>query len=356
MANKYLKQLRAYEDTVNYEYDSYAKENVISTPSPYFNWIFANKSHGCPKNASILLFSEPKAGKSLAVYAMVLQIQREDKDKTEDEKRHCLIFNTEMRGQLQHDAFPEIDKDYMTIYDTNSAEEVFDRIEKDIKPMVQDGMPLGLIAIDSLTNVMGVKRDATDSVSNHLVGDHALTVSIGLMKLVPFCKRNKIPLIATSQMRGNVDAVNKYAPKEKMAESWATKHGFEYFISFKKAGASEDKTDIEGKTFTEEETKDARGQELVTGHKIYVKMEQSSIGQSGRAGVFFLDYKKGMSNQHEELFFLGYNVGAITREGTKTYKIGDRKFNGKKECAFALRDDAELYAQVITAVIAKDSV
>src|SRR5689334_2683615 len=118
MANKWLKQLRAYDDTVNYEYDSYAKENVISTPSPYFNWIFANKSHGCPKNASILLFSEPKAGKSLAIYSMVLQIQREDAHLPEDKKRHCIIFNTEMRGQLQHNVFPEINKDYMHIYDT----------------------------------------------------------------------------------------------------------------------------------------------------------------------------------------------------------------------------------------------
>lgn len=355
MANKWLKQLRAYEDTVDYEYDSYAKENVIQTPSPYFNWIFANKSHGCPKNAAILLFSEPKAGKSLAIYATVLQIQREDRNKPEDQKRICVIFNTEFRGQLQNDVFPELDKQYMVIYDTNDPVEIFDRVEKEIKPMVQDGMPLGLLAIDSLTSIIGVKRNDSDSVADHLVGDHALTVSIGLMKLVPFCKRNKIPLICTSQMRSNVASTSKYDPKVVMAESWATKHGFEYFISFRKAGAAEDKKDIEDKTFTDDEQKDAADNKLVTGHKIYVKMEASSIGQPGRAGVFFLDYKKGITMQHEELFWLAKNTGVIFIEGSKTYVANGKKFNGKKECAFALRDDKELYDAVLAQVVAKDA-
>lgn len=350
MANKWMKQLRNYEDSVDPEFDSFTPENCFRTPSPYFNWIFANKGFGCPKNASILMFSEPKAGKSLAIYAMILQIQREDKDLPDDEKRICIMFNTELRGQLQFNVFPEIDMGYVQIYDTNNPVEIFDRIEKDIKPMVQDGMKLGLLAIDSLTNIMGVKRGDTDSVADHLVGDHALTVSIGLQKLIPFCKRNRIGLIATSQMRGNVDASNPRAPKEKMAESWAAKHAFEYFVSFKRAGAAEDKADIEGKTFAEEDMKDARGNELVTGHKVYVKMEQSSIGQAGRSGVFFMDYEKGITMVHEEIFWLGKNTGVIKLEGTKTYTFGNRKFNGKKECALAIRDDGQLAAEILAEV------
>src|SRR5581483_11576629 len=186
MGNKWMKQLRQYEDSVDYEYDSFAPENCLYTPSPYFNWIFANKSMGIPKNSSVLWYSKPKAGKSLSLYAKVLDMQRRDKAAglKPDDRRHAIIFNTEIRGQLQHGVFPEIDLDYLTIYDTNDPVEIFDRVEKDIKPMVQDGMPLAYLGIDSLTNVMGVKRGDADSVADHLVGDHALTVSIGLMKLV----------------------------------------------------------------------------------------------------------------------------------------------------------------------------
>jgi len=342
MANKWTKQLRAYDDAVDSKYDSFAAENCLYTPSPYFNWIFANKSHGIPKNASVLFFSEQKAGKSLSIYSMVLEMQRRDPEGI------AIIFNTELRGALQGKIFPEIDQDRMIIYDTNSPKEIFDRVDNDIKVMVQDGMPLRMIAVDSLTNIMGVKREGAESSSDHLIGDHALTVQIGLSKLVPFCKRNKILLIATSQMRGNLDA-GKYGPKEKMAESWAVKHAFEYFVSLKRAGAAEDKADIEGKTF-EEDIKDARDNKLLTGHRIYVKCEANSIGPQGRSGVFTMDYQKGIINQHEEIFFLAKNAGIMKTENNRTYFFGEQRFNGKKEAAQAIKDDPKLAKDLVEAV------
>lgn len=343
MANKWLKQLTAYEDSVKYDYDSFAEENCLFTPSPYFNWIFANKANGIPKNGSVLFFSEPKAGKSLSIYAMIMEMQKRDPEGI------AIYFNTELRGQLQHGVFPGLDKERMVIYDTNDPVEIFDRIENDIKTMVQDGMPLRMIAIDSLTNIMGVKRGNSDSVANHLMGDQALTLQVGLGKLVPFCKRNGILLIGTSQMRANLDA-GSYGPKEKMAAQWATKHAFEYFVSLKRAGAAEDKMDIEGKTFEEEEMKDARGNKLLNGHKVFVKMEASSIGQAGRAGVFTLSYDEGIVNQHEELFWLGKNLGVIVTPNNRTYSFEGQSFNGKKECAAAIRDNPELAKAVLAAV------
>lgn len=348
MANKWFKQLTAYEDAVNYQYDSFAPENCLYTPSPYWNWIFANKSNGIPRNATILEYSEPKAGKSLGIYAMVDEMHHRDKEGI------AIIFNTEHRGQLQHEVFPTIDRERMVIYDTNDPVEIFDRIEKEIKPMVQDGMPLRILAIDSLTNIMGVKRGDADSVAQHLMGDRALTIQIGLSKLIPFCKRNKILHIATEQIRANMDG-GYGQPKEKAAASWNTKHTYEYAISFKRAGAADDKVDIEGKTFEEEELKDARGNKLVLGHKVYVKMEGNSIGQAGRSGVFTLDYKNGIINQHEEIFWLGKNTGIIQMEGNKTYIIGKERFNGKKECALAIRDNPKLGEAVLAGVKALDA-
>ncbi len=343
MANKWTKQLRAYDDAVDPKYDSFAPENALYTPSPYFNWIFANKAHGIPKNSSILFFSEQKAGKSLSIYSMVLEMQRRDPEGI------AIIFNTEHRGALQGRVFSEIDQDRMIIYDTASPKEIFDRVETDIRAMVQDGMPLRMLAIDSLSQIQGVKRENAESATDHLVGDHALTVQIGLSKLVPFCKRNKILLIGTSQMRGNLDA-GKYGPKEKMEASWAVKHAFEYFVSLKRAGDADDKKDIEDKTFTEE-IKDARGNQLLTGHKIYAKMEANSIGPAGRAGVFTMDYEKGIINQHEEIFFLGKASGVIkTESNNRVYVYGDKKWVGKKEMAFAIRDDKKLADAILNEI------
>lgn len=348
MSNQWLKQLKAYDDTVKYDYDSFDSKNCLYTPSPYFNWVFANKANGVPKNASILFFSEPKAGKSLSIYAMIAEMHKRDPEGI------SIYFNTELRGQLQHNAIPGIDQDRSIIYDTNDPVEIFDRIENDIKAMVQDGMPLRIIAIDSLTNIQGIKRGNADSVANHLMGDQALTLQIGLGKLVPFCKRNGILLICTSQMRANLDA-GQYGPKEKMAAQWATKHAFEYFVSLKRAGAAEDKQDLAGKTFEEEDMKDARGNKLLNGHKVFVKVEASSIGQAGRAGVFTLSYDQGIINQHEEIFHLGKNLGIITSVNNRTFNFDGKSFNGKVQTAEAIKDDPVMAEKILAAVRALDS-
>jgi hypothetical protein len=350
MANPWLKQLRAYDDSVDYTYDSFAKENCLYTPSPYLNWISASKSHGFPKNSSILLLSEQKAGKSLLIYAMVLDMQRRDiaAGTPPEKRRHAIIYNTELRGALQHNVFPEIDKDYMTIYDTKDPGEIFDRVENDIKPLVQDGMPLGLLALDSLTNIQGVKRKDATSVEDHLRGDHALTVQTGLDKLVPFCKRSRILLIGTSQLRANQKAQGNQSDSQ-MAEGWTVKHTFEYFISLKRAGAAEDKADIEGKAFEDEAMKDARDNKLITGHRIYVKCEANSIGPQGRSAVFTMDYEKGIVNQHEEVFFLGKNTGVIKLEG-QTYCFGDHKVRGKAAFALSIRDNPKLAGAILEEV------
>jgi hypothetical protein len=84
----------------------------------------------------------------------------------------------------------------------------------------------------------------------------------------------------------------------------------------------------------------------LTGHKVYVKCEANSIGPQGRAGVFTLDYDKGIINQHEEIFFLAKGVGVIKLEG-RTYTYGDQKWIGKKECALAIRDNPKLATQIL---------
>lgn len=342
MGNKWTKQLQVYEDVVKYEYDAFAAENCIYTPSPYINWIFANKSQGIPKGTGTLFFSEPKAGKSLMIQAIVGELHRRDPNAI------AIIFNSEMRGAFQQGLFETIDKDRLVIYDTNRPEDIFDRLEKEIQPLIQDGMPLGLVAFDSITNIGGTKSMSADrSVNDHLIGDKALTITKGWEKVIPIFKRNKIPYIGVEQMRKNVDASNPHAPKEKMAGVFSTKHAFEYFVSIRRAGAAEDRVDIEGNKFENESIRDARGNKDQTGHKIYFKMEQSSLGTAGRSGVLTIDYKKGIINQHEEIFELGKNTGVIKNLNAGSYEIYGEKIRGKAEVAARIRDDAELAKRIL---------
>ena len=341
MANKWVKELKKYDDTVDYEYDAFSEANCIYTPSPYINWIFANKSHGIPKGTGTLFFSEPKAGKSLMIQAIVQELHRRDPEAM------AIIFNSEMRGKFQNGLFKGIDPDRLIIYDTNRPEDIFDRLEKEIYPLIQDGMPLGMVAFDSITSIGGTKSQTSDrSVNDHLIGDKALTITKGWEKVIPIFKRHNIPYFGVEQMRKNVDASNPHAPKEKMAGVFSTKHAFEYFVSIKRAGAAEDKVDLEGNKYEDTKVKDARGNKDQTGHKIYFKMEQSSLGTAGRAGVLTIDYKNGIINKHEEIYELAKGCGIIIVSG-KTNTYGGQKWNSKVECAHAIRDNPQLASDIL---------
>jgi RecA/RadA recombinase len=348
MANKWTKMLSQYEDVVKYDYDAFAPENCIYTPSPYINWIFANKSHGIPKGSSVLFFSEPKSGKTLIMNAISGQVHQDQKDGI------VVYFNTEMRGKFQNGMFKSIDTDRLVMYDSNKPEDVFDRFERDIIPMVQDGMPLAAVVIDSLTSIGGTKSMTGDrSVNDHLIGDRALTIQKGLQKMVPFLKANNITLLASSQVRANIDG-GQYGPKEKMAASYAERHAFEYFVNIRRAGSADDKADIEGNKFEDDTVKDARGNKDQTGHKIYFKMEQSSIGTAGRSGIITLDYKEGIINQHEEVFDLGKNHGLIKTLGAGGYEVYGEKIRGKAEVAKRIKESKELFDKIIADIKAME--
>lgn len=348
--SKWTKALKELDSVVDYGYDPFAPENVLQFPSPSLNWIYANKGFGIPKGSGTLLFSQPKAGKSLLIQSLVAQMHQDDPEGI------AIIFNTEMRGLFQQgQIFSGLDKDRLIIYDTNDPVQIFDRMERDIVPLLQEGMPLRIVAIDSLNSIAGVKSNTPDrSVADHLIGDHALTIQKGLAKFMPIVRKYKLVAMATAQIRSNVDG-GPYGPKEKMAASWAAKHSFEYFVSLRVANAADDKVDIEGNKFEDESVKDLRGNKEQTGHKIVVKMEQSSIGTPGRTGLITLDYKHGIVNQHEEVFLLAYNMGIITREGTSTYCFGDIKARGKGEFARMIKSSPELYYAILDAIKIRDA-
>jgi RecA/RadA recombinase len=344
MSNKWLKMMKLMESAVNFEYDCFAPENCLYSPSPYLNWITANKSHGFPKAASVLFFSEPKSGKSFLCLSMIAEMHKRDPEGI------AVYVSTELRGQLQAREFPGIDPDRILVIDSNDPVEIFDELlDKNLKTQVQDGMPLRMMVIDSITGILGIKRKNADTIEQHLIGDQALTIGNALANLVPWAKRNRVMLIGTAQMRANIDA-SPYAEKTKMSASFSVRHAFEAFISVKRAGSADDKVDIEGKAFEEDDMKDARGNKLLNAHRVYVKMEANSVGPAGRAGVFTLSYNEGVVLQHEEIFWLGKNTGVIKTENNRTYFFGDKKFNGKKETALAIKDDPELASAILEEV------
>lgn len=340
---KWFAELKKADYVADEEYDSFKPENCIKTPSPYLNWVTANKSNAYPKNSSILFFGAPKSGKSFLCLSMIAEMHRTDPEGV------AVYVSTELRGQLQATGFPGIDPDRILIVDSNDAKEIVDEVlNEGLKSQVQDGMPLRMFVLDSVNGVQGIKRKNADSVEQHLIGDSALTIKTILGDLVPWCKRNKVFLVGTAQLSANIDG-GMHAPKEKLNASWAAKHSFEAFISVKRAGSADDKIDISGASF-EDDIKDARGNKILNAHKVYVKMEENSIGPAGRAGIFTLSPTQGVINSYEEIFWLGKNAGIITTPNNRNFFFNEQTWFGKKETAFAIRDNPELAAAILEEV------
>jgi hypothetical protein len=350
MGNKWLKQLKDYEDTVNFEENPKSKENCLFSPSPSFNWIFACPGGGFPRGTGLLFSAEPKAGKSLMCQAIISQLHQDDPDAI------VLYWNTELRGSYQQSFFDGIDRDRLIMYDTNLPEDIFDRLTKDIFPLVEEGMPVKMVVIDSLTNIAGRRGKDCESVLDLTPGDRAATKQSGLERIIPFLKKHKITLLSTEQKRSNLEMGNPHAPKTKSTATWYTKHAYEYFIEIKKETAKDQRTDLLGNTFTDETVKSMKsGEGDVTGHRISFRMEASSLGTPNRQGILTIDYKSGIKNTHEEVFELGKNTGVIAFKMPRSYSYGEYKWSSKEEILTAIRDNKELYDSILREVIARDS-
>jgi len=337
-----MKQLSKLDGAVDREYDPYAPGNFIQTVSPSLNWTFS-KSPGLPFQEFLLLWGPPKAGKSIVTNAFVQGLHAMDPEAV------AIKYDTEMRSVGTEDSHWNIDPDRYMAFNTNRPDEIFDSILKDIQPMVEDGMKLKLIIIDSLQGIQGVKAGNANSVTDHQMGDHAMTIQKGLTAIMPFLRRNRIALISTAHVRGNLDA-GMYGPKEKMAGGWHQKHTYEYYMKVTRNNNRADThTSITGEKF-EADVKDFKDKKEVTAHKIYVQMSESSRGVAGRTGQITFDYNKGIINTEEEVMVLAGNLGLIERVNNLTWKIGEQTFKGKKAVAAAIRDDEKLKSDLISKI------
>jgi len=345
MANKWLKSLKKADDILDFDFNPHAMENTTEAPTPYFGWMLASPSNKIPSGANFLFGAEPKSGKSLLAMSMVNRILESDPTG----ESVAIYINSEGRAALQGNLIKKELQDRVIMKDSNDPVAIFDWLHDDVRPMVvDDKMPLKIIVIDSLSSITGIKRQAAESVAQHLMGDQAMTLQLGLQRL-NWLRRNNIHLVATVQMRANMEA-GSYGPKSKFQASFAVRHYFDYFISLSRAGAADDKKNVFDQAYEDSDLKDARGNKLLNGHKIYMKVTESSIGPAGRSGVITMSYDSGIVDTWEEIYLLGKNLGIAKTENNRTYEFQGQKFNGKKELAMAIRDNDELGKAILSEV------
>ena len=351
--NKYAAKLRKLEGALIDRFDPWQASNLLKSSSPGFNWLFG-KTYGMPFGYSTLLWGEQKSGKSLLFYDLAGQCHQQYPDSI------VIKFDTEYRDDAQLDEDRArmfgIDLDRFIVFQCNKPEGVFDRIHNDVAALCDEGANVKLMGIDSISALMGRREAVQETVSQHQIGDHAVTLQVGLKSILEMQRKNRIHLVLAAHARDEMDALEvKRGNKKKPAAANAVKHHCEFFINVERNKNAKGRQDELENKFEDETKKDMDDKASEqTGHKVIVWMQDSTMGPKNRVAEFTLDYEKGIVNQHEEIFKLGKSWNVIERVNAQVYKIGSEEFRGKPAILNALATRPDLQKVVLAGLLERE--
>jgi hypothetical protein len=349
MANKWAEEMRKWDNVIKDDYNPFAHGLVSGSPS--LNYTFG-RSHSLPEGYSLVVFGEPKGGKSVIINSFTGELHKSDPDAI------SVKFDTELRERLQNATQENtdvtslfgIDKDRNIVIEDNTPDGVFDTIETKIPAMCDKGAKIKLVAIDSINSIQGVRGMNNTSVTNVTIGDLAQTLQNGFKRILPVQRKYKFAVIVSAQVRAEMDPHEQMrGHKVKMGASYAVQHYAEYFMHVQRILSKEGSKDELGNSFEDESRKDMADKAEKTAHKIRVVMRgNSAVGSAiGRTGEFTFNYKTGIINTHEEVLVLGVNQGIIQKPNLQAYAFGDKQWRGKEAMLIALKEDPALAQQIL---------
>jgi RecA/RadA recombinase len=347
MAKDWMKTLLKLDGAVTKRDDPF--KNVISSPSPSVNFTFG-RGWGLPIPYTGILYGAPGSGKSVLANGMIGAMHRDFPD------GYAIKFNTEFRETVQTTTeqmktLYGIDPDRYIAYEVNDPAMIFDRIENDVRAQVQDGMPLKLVVIDSITGILGRRALGADSIMKQQIGDRAQTLGDGFKRILKIQRECGFSVLLTDHVRAELDQLEVMRGNTiKMAASFAVQHYAEFFMFVEQLKTKDGRKDALGNEFVDESQTDLAGRGERTGYKTRVTMKKSSLGVAGRTGIFTFSYDKGFINQHEEIFSLAVDHSHVIEHSGNTYQFGDKKWVGRQATLKALADDPHLCAEVLAAV------
>lgn len=343
----WMAKLQALDGAVVDHVDPFLK--VVQSGSPSVNFTFGN-TWGLPQGYTLALYGPPKGGKSVLANSMIGQLHKSDPE------AWAVKYNTEFRelAQLRPDDYPiwGIDPSRYIAYQNNTPTGVFDHLVNDVAAQCQEGLPLKLVVIDSLSTIRGRRDMNSDTIETQQIGDQALTIQEGLKRILPVQRKYGFALVLVLQIRAEMDPMElRRHNAVKMAASFGVKHYAEYFMYVEENRNAEARTDLLGNELKDESLKDIRNKEGERiARKVRVCMKDSSMGTPGRCGEFTFNYNSGIINVHEEAFLLGVARGIIERPNQLSYAFGNKKWAGKAAMLDALQQDADLMKEILQAL------
>lgn len=343
-ALKALNRLKNLEGVVKERFDPWQPSNLLRSSSPGVNSLFG-RTWGFPRGYSMLLWGPAKSGKSLLSYDFAGNFHKTNPAGV------VLKFDTEQRdqGQLSEESAARfgIDLNRWVVFQGNRPEAVWDRIKKEVPALVQEGLDIGLIIVDSISEIQGRREANNDSVNDMTIGDQALTNQIGLRSILDIQRAHKIGLILIGHAAAEMNVWKARRNPIRPAVAGGVLHHCEFWVSVEKNETKTGNQNELEEAFVDQSKKGMDDKGETTGGKIKVWMQSSTMGCQNRVSEFTLDYQKGIVSQFEEVFRLGIRWGVISRPTAMTYQIGEAKFTGKPACLKALAESRELQQKVI---------
>ena len=339
MSKKFLDKLSDLEGAVNEITDPF--ENVLRTSSPCVNYLFGN-TQGLPFGYTTILYGPQEGGKSVLSKMFIGGLHQSDPEAI------ALLYDAEFRAPVQLTARDYakfgVDNKRLKVIQNNSAE-IFNQIAHKVNALCQNGAPIKLIVIDSISSVQGRLTEKKSDVNQMTFGDHAQTIQIGLKMILPVIRKHNIALILIAQARAEMDEweAKRNGVPYKMAGSYGLKHMAEYFISVQAHKTKEARADILGNSFINDKVEDLDGHGENMAFKSKVTMTKSSLGPVGRRGYFTFSRSDGPINRWEEIagLALGYNL-IDHPDGSTKYGYNGQNWVGAPNYYKAVRDNEAL--------------
>jgi RecA/RadA recombinase len=194
------------------------------------------------------------------------------------------------------------DPDRLVVRQTNDPTKIFDYIYGELYELLQEGMPLKAIMIDSIKNI-AFPKDIKD-VSTNMVqgGSGAAYLGPVLKRIMPVIREFHVTTILIQQIYEEMDQYKKLRNPYIVPDGRALKHFCDYMVQIDK---------IDKKDSIVESGKTLIGTEQQIGHKVRLKVKKNRVGKPYRIAEFTLLYASGIANVANELYDLAKSLSII---------------------------------------------
>lgn len=269
-------------------------DNVIQLPSPSLNYCVGNG--GIIEGKAVCFFGPESGGKSLLMQLVMIEVQKSSPDAI------CMLFDAEY--SFNKDWFRKLGGDLsrLVVRQTNDPIKIFDYMENDVLEMLQQGMPLKAIAIDSVKSIRYPGDYKNKSTDISMGGSGAKYLGPALKGLLPVIRDFNITTLLVQQVYEELDQYKAMRNPYKLPDGRALKHFCDYMLQVEK---------LETKKGIIEDGKTMIGSDQQIGHRVRVKSKKNRCGAPYRVAEFTLEYEKGITNITSELISLGKSLGLV---------------------------------------------